>query len=381
MWQMRAKLLFAEWLCLVLLAAGVIGWQVYEKDPYLHFHAPDTERYYYTLDNERFQDDGILRQFCYDAVITGTSMTENFRTSDLDGLFGVHSVKATQAGASYRDIAELLGSAFHYTPDLKMVVRGLDLNVLDITGSRVTNRPDYLYDENTWNDVRYLLNRDVLFKRVYSMVKAMKEEGFRPGITDFDDYASWHYSAGINEAAGDIPGILELREAGTPIHLSKEEAERIRQNVEENVIDLAAEHPETEFYLFFTPYSILWWKANVEDGTVYRYLEAEELAAELMLEYKNIHLFSFGCRTDITADLNNYIDSIHYCEWINRLILKWMSKGSYELTRDNFRDRFREELETYTSFDYGRLLDQEDYENDEQALAVLEQELADFSSD
>lgn len=56
-------------------------------DPFFHYHGP-VAGWYYELSDQRSQNDGITRHFTYDAVITGTSMTENFRTTEFDALMG-----------------------------------------------------------------------------------------------------------------------------------------------------------------------------------------------------------------------------------------------------------------------------------------------------
>lgn len=48
-------------------------------DPLFHYHKP-LQGYGYPLDNERYQNDGITRNFEYDSITTGTSMVENFKT-------------------------------------------------------------------------------------------------------------------------------------------------------------------------------------------------------------------------------------------------------------------------------------------------------------
>ena len=53
-------------------------------DPFFHYHSPRTDEFYYTLDNQRSQNDGIVKHFDYQGIITGTSMVENFRTSEAD---------------------------------------------------------------------------------------------------------------------------------------------------------------------------------------------------------------------------------------------------------------------------------------------------------
>lgn len=79
-----------EFLLCVSCILGAMGICVLRVDPFIHYHKPLTNAYFYPLDNQRSQNDGILKHFEYNALITGTSMTENFKTSELDELFGVN---------------------------------------------------------------------------------------------------------------------------------------------------------------------------------------------------------------------------------------------------------------------------------------------------
>ena len=78
-------------------------------DPYFHYHAPNNSAYY--LFDQRFQNDGILKHFDYDALIIGTSMCENFLTSEFDDLFNVNSIKTCFSGAGYKEINQNLQTA------------------------------------------------------------------------------------------------------------------------------------------------------------------------------------------------------------------------------------------------------------------------------
>ena len=155
----------------------------------------------------------------------------------------------------------------------------------------------------------------------------------------------------------------------------------IKKNVELNITSLAKEYPDIDFYYFYPPYSISSWYHDLENGELYRKLEAEEYFTELILPYKNIHLFSFNNRTDITTDLNNYKDNNHYGCWVNSLMLKWMSEGKYQLTEDNYKEYFEKEYDYYTNYDYSKLLEQnypleyDDYEADFYAGALLNREI------
>ena len=364
---MKTKIWIAGWICIVLAALLIIGAVVFSIDPYFHFHKPKTDKYYYQIDNQRYQNDGISRNFDYDAIITGTSMTENFKTSEMDELFKVHSVKVPYYGGSYKEVNDNVSRALKNNENIKMVFRGLDtdrfLEKADKMRTDLGEYPTYLYDENPFNDVEYIFNKDVIFKRVYKMIQEKKEDGFVPGITSFDDYSRWQndFTFGINTVAHD--GVT-FKGCGDAVHLKQEEKDIIKDNISKNVTALAQEYPNVEFYYFFTPYSILWYKELVENGTIYRQIEAEEYIIERISEHKNIHLFSLNAVEDIITDINNYKDITHYATWVSTYILKCMHDGKYLLTKENYKEHLENELQLYLNFDYESLNDQIDYEDD-----------------
>ncbi|HCK88978.1 MAG TPA: hypothetical protein DHW39_09250 [Erysipelotrichaceae bacterium] len=370
---MKAKTWLTGWTAITLILLGVTGTLVYRTDPYMHYHKPDTEHYYYTLDNERSQNDGIIRNFDYDAMITGSSMTENFRTSEADVLFDRHFIKVPFSGGSYGEINRNIINALKYNPDLKTVIRCLDmnrfLNPWDETSNADGTFPEYLYDHNPFNDVEYLFNRDIVFKRSLEMLETKE----KPGITSFDEYARWqeYFTFGIHSVCPE--GITDQKNESP--HLSEELKEVIRKNIEINVTSATDQYPDVEFYYFFSPYSIAWWNYYSNEGYINRQLEAEQLIAELIVPHQNIHLFSFNGRTDIITDLNNYKDTLHYGSWVNSLILKWMKEDQYRLTQENYQEILAKEKEFFTSFDYASLNEQQDYEADNYTGALLNREL------
>lgn len=370
----KSKIWIKGYFIIVLGVLSAIGALVVRVDPFFHYHKPDTERYYYPLDNQRSMNDGIARHFEYDALITGTSMAENFRTTEMDAIFGVHAIKIPFAGGPYEEINESVGRALDYNPGLMTVIRCMDMAYFFDPKDRKTpsEPPAYLYDNNIVNDVKYIFNRDVIFDRVYPMVRANKDET-APGMESFDDSSNWMviYSFGRNSVLED-----EIVLAEEDTHITEEERAIIHGNIEQNITSLPERYPDVTFYYFFSPYSAAWWETKVTDGTIYKQIEAEECIIEQILEYDNIKLFSFNNRTDVTTDLNNYKDEIHYGEWINSLMLKWMHDDQYLLTKENYKDYLSQELSFYTSYDYSLLREQEDYKNDYFAEALLREEFA-----
>lgn len=370
---MNSKKWTGVWLTVSLILLIPIGVLVYRIDPYFHYHAPDVETYFYVMDNERAQNDGISRNFDYNAVLTGSSMMHNFRTSEADERFDRKFIKLTYSAAGYDEVGAGLQRAFLHHPEIRTVIRCLDLMLLIPNGEKFKDPPEYLYDEDPFNDIRYLMNCDVIFKRTFPMITARRKADFQPGITSFDDYMIFRRTCGPQTAL--LFGMDEMEKPEEEIHLSDEERQMVQENIEQNVLAVVREHPETEFYFFFPPYSVVWWQWSVSDGSIYRQIEAEKLATEMILEYQNVRLFSFTCRTDITSDLNNYSDNIHYGYWINSLILKWLQEDSYRLTRENYCEYLEREQEYYLGYDYDSMRDQVDYEDDtvvvERALSEL----------
>lgn len=359
------------WLVVSSMSVLLSALLIFRTDPFFHYRAPLTDIYYYRLEDERGQNDGISRHYEYDAVITGSSITRNFKVSEADSLFDADFIKIPYSGAAFDEIYAALEHAFSYNPEIRLVIRSLDENMTFLPGERDGSFP-YLYDNNRWNDVFYLLNRTVFFRWSMPMLFQLCDSEFSPGIMSLDDYSTYEHPSGLNSVS--LNGVTQLP-AGVPIHLSPEDAEIVRNNLQEHVISLAVEHPNVDFYCFFPPYSILFWQEKVENGTIYEQFEMNTLAAEMLLRYDNIHLCSFGSRMDIITDVNNYSDSFHYERWVNSLILKWILSGDYELSPDSFQQKLSEERDFYINFDYNSLRNQEDYECDLFAAARVNQEL------
>ncbi len=376
---MKIKTWLISWFVIVSVVLSILGYWVFRVDPYFHYHKPDLDRYYYSLNNQRSQNNGISRHFDYDAMITGTSMTENFRASEMDRIFGCSSIKTSFSGGSYKEINDNIVTALEANPNLKTIVRGLDMwrfcDAPDAMRNDLGEYPTYLYDNNPFNDVKYLLNRDVIFGRVYKMTTDNDAADFVPGITSFDDYSRWQssYTFGIDTVLPD--GVPAQESPAESKHLSEEQKADIRENIERNVTAAADSYPDVDFYYFYTPYSIAWWQEQYAKGTLNRQLEAERYITELILPHKNIHLFSFNNRTDIITDLNNYKDTTHYGSWINSLILQWMHDGTYQLTEDNYSEYLDKEAAFFTTYDFDAINGQTDYEADYYAGALLNKEL------
>lgn len=326
-------------------------------DPYFHYHAP-LEKYEYPIDNEIYQNDGILRNFEYDGIITGTSMAENFKTSEADEIFHAKYIKVPIAGASFKRINDSIQRAYDAGKDIKYVIRCLDYNRLaqdkDID-SRGADFPTYLYNDNPFDDVNYVLNKSILLEDTWNVIKYTESGG---KTTSFDEYANWnkYYTFG----AESVLASYTLGEKWEGIRaLSEDDRKMILENIRQNVTDLADKHPETVFYLFFSPYSICYWDDQNNKGYIDWSIDCERVAIEEILKHSNIKLYSFNDNFKLICDLDNYKDQAHYGEWVNSWILEWMKEDKYLLTEENYQEYIETIREFYNSYDYSTLREQE----------------------
>lgn len=370
----KAKLWIIGYLIISSACLSLIAYHVIKVDPFFHYHKPDTEHFYYSINNQRSQNNGIVKQFDYEGLITGTSMTEMFKTSEASDLWGCEFIKVPYSGGTYKEMNGNIKTALSHNTDLRYVIRGIDMGYLrldkDYMRDDLGSFPTYLYDDNPFNDVQYVFNRDVIFNRVYPMLRDSHKENAIVGIKSFDDYSRWTGRIVYGKDSL-LPNVELSITKGEPQHLAEDEKVTTRENIVQNVTSIAADYPAVQFYYFLTPYSAIWWKEKVESGEIYKQIEAEKILIEECMKHSNIHLVSINLREDITCNLNNYKDRTHYGEWINSYILRCMHDDQHVITEDNYQEYLDNEMKLYLSYDYTKLEDQIDYENDLLQAALM----------
>ena len=346
--QKIAKSWFIKCIVLLIAMLSAIAILMIIVDPYFHYHKP-LSFLSYRLYEERYINDGISRHFDYDAIITGTSMSQNFKTSEMDELFGTQSVKEPLSGAGYQELCENLDRALHRNSELKTVVLAIDYNGLlrSYDWSKYEEYPNYLYDDTILNDAPYLFNKSILYHGTLNNI-AMSIQG-EPSTT-MDEYASWQYETGLEHILYSYDRqSLKLAE---DTEFGVEDQELVTQTIEKNMVQLFNQYPDTTFYLFYTPHSICYFDALNIQGILFKQIEAERTATELLLQCPNVKLFSFFDHPEIVCDLNYYNDDGHYSAEVNSMILQWMATDVGLMTKENYMDRLEQERQFFLNYDY-----------------------------
>lgn len=340
------RLFIGAFLAFWIMAMGIIV----IVDPFFHYHAP-LKGLYYEINQERYQNIGIAKHFEYDAIITGTSLTEDFKTSEFDELYGTCSVKLPFSGATYFETKQLLEYAYNSDNSIRIVLRSLDVNHLVEDEKRLREDlgtyPEYLYNDSVLDDLAYTCNEDVMIADCVPIIKGFVN-GKSGGHTSFDDAyyaphttANWVFDNNVLDKSSMNDHIF-----------ADEDRELLAANVNNNIVNLAKAHPETTFVYFIPPYSVAWWSGLVKEGKFSYTCESIKLAVDMMLECENIKIYDFTTKTEITTDLLNYGDEYHYIPEINSMILNWIAADDQLITRDNYSEHIRNMQEYYSNYEY-----------------------------
>ncbi len=326
-------------------AAGVCALSVYLFDPFYHYHAP-WFGLKSVLSEKEYQVPGSLRHYTYDSVLVGSSVVENNDNAWYDEAFGGTTIKAVRSYGGIADLVWYLNLAFD-AQEIRRVFFNLDpasLTQEAETTFEASGCPMYLYDDNPFNDIEYLLNKTVLLEKIpYEIAQSLS--------SDYNEGLSYNWAEGKDfSETGVLSHYMRRKEPAETLA-----AEAKREELEANLallMEVVQAHPDTEFYFFLPPYSMIWWDDAVRNGLEEVYLYDEERAAGTLLSCSNVRFFDFQNVTETVTDLNRYMDTVHFDPQTNYEICQAMAAGVCEMTKENLQETFartREIIEAYES--------------------------------
>ena len=308
-------------LLLLLLSAGT----VYVVDPFEHYRQAS----FYTplYDNQVYCNSGIARHYDYDAVLLGSSMVENTRASSLDEHFGVRSVKLPFKGGYPYNYARVMDLAFE-NHSMAAVFYCLDVTSFAMPYDRPSSPlPEYLWNADPLDDVRYVLNLRVLVDEIGSTLRYNLRGGLPENPRDaMFAWSDVHFSRESTLASYDFNASQYALKS--PDYFS----ERVLTNWARHLEPYIAEHPQTTFYVYFPPYSVVYWVLQHDAGNLETQLWAREQLASRLLAYENVRLYDFAAREEWILDLNRYTDYSHHDPEMNEQVVRAMAEDEGRVT-------------------------------------------------
>lgn len=332
------------------LSLMVFSVTMYWMDPLLHYGKENDALTYYEY-GEMYSNPGIAKHYTYDAVMVGTSMIENTDVDICDELLGCNMVRLPYSGGTTYNMKTILDVCFASGNNIKSVYWELD--EFQLFGSATEPRyplPEYLYRMDHMQDLSYLLNLDIFYhygmNNILGTLQGEKQSAERRGETLTGSFSA--------ESALDS---YSRPEQATNIRsfFHSSLPEQIDANIS-NMTGLIQSHPETEFVFFMPPFSVLYWDAEIRNGTFESTMDGVEYALAHLLEYENVQIYFYQGEEDIITDLDNYKDYSHYGPWINDLITQYISEGYNQAMPENLQQLIDAMKDTVYHFDYETLL-------------------------
>lgn len=369
-----------RWLLLWLLALSLPAALVFAVDPYQVFHRSWLPRTFFYKDNERYQVAGLIKQYLgaaagYDSIAIGTSMSSNFSSQDMDTFLGWRALNFSIRASSLSERLYVLDKALA-TGKVKHVLFEVFADDFQDSGESVdgphSNFPYYLYTP-AWRDKQhYLFNVSVL-QAAYAL---LGEQGYLNALP-----VAWRTAV---PAGKWVEGVPRLADWSVWLADAERNALFARYNTPESLATLSAKlaqarqaqaaqqwawradcchrtadliravvraHPEVDFRIWLAAASLNRYASDANMDYTNQNVEIRRHLIRTLADEPNVQLFGFDNDLAITADLHNYMDTVHFTRTIEQTVLRAVASGQYRLAArdaDVYADTFRSHIEDFS---------------------------------
>ena len=347
---MKSKSFIISVISLALVALIGIGGINILIDPLFLYHKPlfGLEP---VITNERYQNAGIAKNFDFDNVIIGNSMCENFRTSYFEKCFKGTTIKLVASGSYTIDWTRILEILEDKNKKPQNILMNLDPFIFEASATETKHYlPDYLYDNNALNDVNYLFNFSILKDYTLNSIRT----NINNEIPDIDTLFVWDdgKTNGKNFVLSDYDRPDKVSYAP-----DIEEALNLAIENVNLLIPYFESMKETDFTLFFSPFSIVYWDEQNQLNKIELWKTIYSEVCKILVNYDNIHLYLWtdDAMMDIITTLDNYRDSSHYVSEISQEIVSRIANQNGKLTPDNYLDEINKFFDFISNYDYEQI--------------------------
>lgn len=327
---------------------------VYAIDPLQFFRRAAYDPIFST--NERYQIPGLARNYDYDTVITGTSMAQNFHLDYADKILGARTLKVAISGSTAHEQFLALNIAIR-TGKVKRVIWGIDRWVFRGPPDRVRDDlgafPHYLYSENSPGKIWYLTNASYLWESLQILLDWKRLSSRSSGRIPEDwDTVDKFYHYGRSAIIKDYFNPLNRSGLASADIVEATELQTMEKNFDANLMRLVYENPAIEFVIYFPPYSILHAKLyQIYSPAMFeRLLDFQSFVTSKLVGLSNVRVFDFSDVSEITHNLDLYMDLGHFNVRVNEYMVRAFVSGENRVTRDDplaSVGRLRRQVEAY----------------------------------
>ncbi len=326
-----------SFLILVLVFAIILSLTVYIIDPFFQFRVKDNA---YML-SARFVSPGLIKNYDYDTLILGSSMTQNFDMNVFRDELDVNPLHIGVGGIRAVEEHDLLNLAYETGKAKKYYICAEMYLFTD--NSEESRIPQYLIKDDILSRCRYFLNYEAWFRYMPIDVSFLLLDKLDVQLpTKFaysksiDRLEDWRLDFAFGKEI-----VLKNYKSGK-YGVSEVEMDDLYNTMTKR-IDKYFEglQPDAgEHIFFFAPYSMLYWAEQTDELTD-ALLCGKKYFTKKALE-KGLTVYDFQA-ADFTTDLENYKDITHYKPEINDYMTRCFATDEYVITMENY-DEFENKL-------------------------------------
>ncbi len=350
------KIWVVKFFVLTFLFIGGIGIINYAVDPLQQYRQATFYKPVFSV--ERYLNPGLAKTYDYNSIIIGSSMVENFILSNISSILEISKpIKLCMSGASAHDIKYILDVSFK-NKQLDSVIYGLDLYAFSgspiKSGFGENSMPGYLYDDNYFNDYKYLLNIDTL----KSVSRILIKNTLQPHdpLLNFDTMYQWQLQH-KNDFGEDnvMKQWKRWKRDQKNFVLSDYTYAKMVKSFKYNFLPFVEKQKDTMFYIFYPPYSILAYK-DMQDKKWFRdAIKFKKYVFETLKQYSNVKIYDFQVAKDFTQDLSNYRDPTHYHQSINKWMLRQIKDDNYLINDKNVENYIQNLVQQVNDYSIPRI--------------------------
>jgi hypothetical protein len=337
----------------VILLVGAVASFNFVVDPFQFFRKPFLYQPAYFPGFQRYQNVGLARHYSYDTVIIGSSVTENFYPSYVNRVLHVNALKLSISGSTAHEQALILAQAIA-SGQVKNVLWAVEAGSFFYGPKRVRDDqspfPYYMYRWPGFLNVEYLL----AVETIRNSLAVLKGYGER----DLEALETWDKRLTFS-----VPHVLRAWN-GRCEHFKRRfhpatvppgplRSRELEQSIEGNLIRLISANPNINFWLFFPPYSILAY-IPADSAQLTAQIPFERAVMQRLAPFPTVRVFDFQLATEVTHDLGNYTDPVHYSRRINEWIVDSIASDRFRITADQIEHNLAQLIREVNAYDLCR---------------------------
>ena len=339
---MKAKKWILSVLCLALASLTFLASVSFFVDPLMFYRKSDRWTYFY---HNRFSAAGLIKNGKYDAVIIGSSMTQNYDLPYMRETLGIDPIKLN-VGAMLPDETLMLYQKVQSRGKAKSFIINIDINRFNVSPDlepAYGHFPDYLLNDKISDDFKYLLGYETLTRFLpatvlLSVTKATGHaipESLRQ-FTDPDRIGEW-YTERTFSAEKVLNSLKKKKEDFAAENEIGESIDDIRAGTAVFIDTILSQLKEDQNVVFVMPprSAVFWAKLSEPERETLH--QIKEIFYDCCKGDARLRLVDMTA-AEVITELEHYSDTSHFDLYVQNKIVDAIKSGEYDATSQSLAE-------------------------------------------